>query len=181
MKTTPSRRGPSRRDLFKLLAAGGVAAVGSYALFAYPPWLNYDQSASQIRTPVAQSANISAEMRELVRYATLAASGHNTQPWTFTIAENAIDIHLDYARHLPALDPSDRELWVSLGAALLTGLRWWKAVGFRAMVTPRDLWNAGIIAPVVFGLLHALNVLGGSDPIATLLQMGEVAQFRMVR
>jgi len=48
MKTTPSRRGLSRRDLFKLLATGGVAAVDSYALFEYPPWLNYDQSASQV-------------------------------------------------------------------------------------------------------------------------------------
>ncbi|NTU80305.1 MAG: hypothetical protein HGA45_13175 [Chloroflexales bacterium] len=27
--------------MLKLLAAGGVTAAGGYALFEYPPWLNY--------------------------------------------------------------------------------------------------------------------------------------------
>ena len=36
---------------------------------------------------------MSAQMRELVRYATLAANGHNTQPWKFAIKEDAIEIH----------------------------------------------------------------------------------------
>ena len=63
---------------------------------------------------------MSAQMRELVRAATLAASGHNTQPWTFAITADGIDIHPDLARRLPAVDPSDRELWISLGCALET-------------------------------------------------------------
>jgi len=49
-------------------------------------------------------------MRELVRYASLAASGHNTQPWKFRIRENSLEIHPDYCRRLPTVDPSDREL-----------------------------------------------------------------------
>jgi hypothetical protein len=53
-------------------------------------------------------------MRELVRSATLAASGHNTQPWIFAITESAIEIRPDYTRRLPAVDPNDRELWISL-------------------------------------------------------------------
>ena len=55
--------------------------------------------------------------RELVRYATLAASSHNTQCWKFKIAENGIVILPDYARRCPAVDPDNHHLFVSLGAA----------------------------------------------------------------
>jgi hypothetical protein len=58
------------------------------------------------------------QMLELVRYATLAPNGHNTQPWKFAIQENTIQIHPDYSRRLPIVDPHDRELWISLGCAL---------------------------------------------------------------
>jgi hypothetical protein len=60
----------------------------------------------------------SNQMVELVRCATLAANSHNTQPWKFAIKENMIEIHPDYTRRLPAVDPHDRELWISLGCAL---------------------------------------------------------------
>lgn len=138
MDTTPPQPGLSRRDLFKLLAAAGVTAAGGYALFEYPPWLDYDQSASQIRTPVVQGGTAPAQLRELVRYATLAASGHNTQPWTFAISEHAIDIYPDYLRHLPVVDPGDRELWISLGCALENLLVAARAAGYAADVTYPD-------------------------------------------
>lgn len=77
-------------------------------------------------------------MRELVRYATLAASGHNTQPWTFAISDQAIEIHPDYSRHLPAVDLSDRELWISLGCALENLLVSAHAAGYAADVTYPD-------------------------------------------
>jgi hypothetical protein len=135
---TPLRPRLSRRDVLKLLAVAGVTAVGGYALFEYPPWLNYDQSASQIRTPAGLGVTIPAQMRELVRYATLAASGHNTQPWTFAISENAITIHPDYTRHLPTVDPSDRELWISLGCALENLIIAARAAGYVPEVTYPD-------------------------------------------
>jgi hypothetical protein len=118
MSKTPSRPTLSRRDFLTLLGAAGVTAAGGYALYTYAPWLDYDEQANQIRRPFEKDVTVSAHMRELVRYATLAASGHNTQPWQFVITENAIDIHPDYTRHLPAVDPNDRELWISLGCAL---------------------------------------------------------------
>lgn len=138
MNTTPSRPSLSRRDLLKLLAAAGVTAVGGYALFEYAPWLNYDQQANEIRSPSEQNATVSVHMRELVRYATLAASGHNTQPWKFAITENAIDIHPDVARHLPVVDPSDRELWMSLGCALENLLVAARAAGYAPDVSYPD-------------------------------------------
>jgi len=100
----------SRRDALKLLAVAGVATIGGYGLFEYTPWLDVDQSAVDTRRPLDKQPPIPAQMRELVRYATLAASGHNTQPWKFAISENAIEIYPDVVRHLPAVDPNDREL-----------------------------------------------------------------------
>jgi len=54
----------------------------------------------------------------LLRYAILAPSSHNTQPWLFRI--NAMDVELfaDRRRALRVIDPSDRELTISCGAAL---------------------------------------------------------------
>jgi nitroreductase len=54
----------------------------------------------------------------LLNYAILAPSSHNTQPWRFRI--NAMDVELfaDRRRALPVVDPHDRELTMSCGAAL---------------------------------------------------------------
>ncbi|HEY0847212.1 MAG TPA: Tat pathway signal protein [Noviherbaspirillum sp.] len=56
-------------------------------------------------------------MRELVRYATLAPSSHNTQCWKFAIGKNEISILPDFSRRCPVVDPDDHHLWVSLGCA----------------------------------------------------------------
>jgi hypothetical protein len=58
------------------------------------------------------------QMRELVRYATLAPSAHNSQPWSFDIGDREIRIFPDLSRRRPVADPGDRELWLSLGCAL---------------------------------------------------------------
>lgn len=55
--------------------------------------------------------------RELVRYATLAPSSHNTQCWKFRSEECAISVLPDLARRCPAVDPDDHHLFVSLGCA----------------------------------------------------------------
>ena len=55
--------------------------------------------------------------RELVRYATLAPSSHNTQCWKFAIEPHAITILPDLARRCPAVDPDNHHVFVSLGCA----------------------------------------------------------------
>lgn len=112
--------------------------AGGYALYTYTPWLNSDEPASQVRRPFEMSAVMATQMQELVRYATLAASGHNTQPWKFVIQENAIEIHPDISRHFPAVDPSDRELWISLGCALENLMVAARAAGYAPEVTYPD-------------------------------------------
>lgn len=138
MNKTQSRSVLNRRELFKLLGIAGIATLGGYALFETAPWLNYDLQAIKIRQPLEQDAATSAPLRELVRYATLAASGHNTQPWSFAITENVIDIHPDFTRRLPAVDPDNRELWISLGCALENLLVAARAAGYAPEVTYPD-------------------------------------------
>lgn len=55
-----------------------------------------------------------------LRYATLAPSGHNSQPWLFRIGDRIIDLFADRARALPVVDPHHRELIISCGTALGT-------------------------------------------------------------
>jgi hypothetical protein len=116
----------------------GVTVVGGYVLFEYTPWLNYDQQADYPRRPFEKDSTVPTQMRELVRYATLAANGHNTQPWRFAIIENAIEIHPDYVRRLPVVDPNDRELWISLGCALENLIVAARAAGYAPEVTYPD-------------------------------------------
>jgi hypothetical protein len=60
----------------------------------------------------------SSLLLELVRYATLAASSHNTQCWKFCVEEREISVLPDLSRRCPAVDPDDHHLFVSLGCAV---------------------------------------------------------------
>ncbi|MCF7885166.1 MAG: nitroreductase [Candidatus Marinimicrobia bacterium] len=54
-----------------------------------------------------------------LQYAAMAPSGHNTQPWQIEIREPGKWLLLfDKSRQLPAIDPNNRELMLSLGAFL---------------------------------------------------------------
>ncbi|HXG59617.1 MAG TPA: nitroreductase [Thermoanaerobaculia bacterium] len=57
-------------------------------------------------------------MKFLLRYAVLAPSTHNTQPWSFRITPDGIEVFADFSRRLMTLDPGDRELMLSVGAAV---------------------------------------------------------------
>jgi hypothetical protein len=58
----------------------------------------------------------------MLRYAVLAPSAHNTQPWKFRIVDKGVEVFADYSLRLPIIDPDDRELLMSVGAAI-TNLR----------------------------------------------------------
>lgn len=66
--------------------------------------------------------SFSDQVSFLLRYTVLAPSSHNTQPWIFRIADGGVEVFADYSRRLPLTDPDDRELLLSVGAAI-TNLR----------------------------------------------------------
>ena len=59
-----------------------------------------------------------AVLSRLLTAAALAPSGHNTQPWRFSVEGERITILPDPARRLPVVDPDNHALWISLGCAV---------------------------------------------------------------
>lgn len=81
--------------------------------------MNYEEATHRTwRHTAGGRADRSSLLLELVRYATLAASSHNTQCWKFRVEERAISILPDLSRRCPAVDPDDHHLFVSLGCAV---------------------------------------------------------------
>jgi nitroreductase len=88
----------------------------------------YEQAAREARLPLRATPRA----RELVRFATLAANSHNTQPWIFTAAADRITIEPDFSRRCLAVDPDDHHLFVSLGCAAENLVIAASALGLRA-------------------------------------------------
>ncbi|WP_254274991.1 Tat pathway signal protein [Halomonas sp. 3H] len=80
--------------------------------------MNYDEAVKHTWASETVPPHGEAErMRTLIRYATLAPSGHNTQCWRFRVEAGAIRILPDLTRRTPVVDPDDHHLYVSLGCA----------------------------------------------------------------
>jgi hypothetical protein len=75
------------------------------------PYLIDESEFYEIDDPAQQKAF-------LLRYAVLAPSGHNAQPWAFRVTDAGIEVYADYSRRLPVSDPRDRELMLSIGTAI---------------------------------------------------------------
>lgn len=75
-------------------------------------------------------ADEAAQMKEIIRYATLAPSGHNTQCWRFRIENRSLTILPDLSRRTPVVDPDDHHLFVSLGCAAENLVQAARAFGF---------------------------------------------------
>ena len=65
---------------------------------------------------------ISPKVKFLLDQARLAPSSHNSQPWSFKIGEDHLDIYADLKRKLKEGDKEGRMLFVSLGC-LITNLK----------------------------------------------------------
>lgn len=90
-----------------LAGAAGVGwrrAVGSMA--------GYEEYSRHLR-----EGAIRPGIHDVIRYATLAANSHNTQPWRFQVDDSSIDILPDLSHRTPVVDPDDHHLFVSLGCA----------------------------------------------------------------
>jgi hypothetical protein len=72
----------------------------------------------------------------LVRYARLAPSDHDTQPWRFVVADTHVDIVADLSRAMRLVDPHYREVTLSCAAAAETLLAAVRAYGYDGVITP---------------------------------------------
>ena len=79
----------------------------------------YDAAWRVDENDLAANAAPADKLRFALRYAVLAPSSHNTQPWRFIVDGETATLNADRLRALPVADPYDRELIISCGAALL--------------------------------------------------------------
>jgi hypothetical protein len=103
------------------------------------------------------------KLKFLLRYAILAPSNHNTQPWLFDLHDDHVDLIADRTRSLPATDPFDRELIISCGAAL--ALLQASAAGFGCELAVHrfpDPENSDLLARVSLKPRHGVGV--GRNP-----------------
>ena len=104
------------RRKFFIGSGAALVAVGGAAVFARARMGSMDDyAAAQVRLRSAFAAH--AGLNELIRFATLAPNGHNTQPWRFRAAADHIAILPDLTRRTPVVDPDDHHLFISLGCA----------------------------------------------------------------
>jgi hypothetical protein len=114
---------PTRRQVMLVSSA----LVGGAIVYVAKSWhsaaVRYDRAIEDIwrhterHSPNRSGIDLSATNRELIRYATLAPSSHNTQCWKFRSGDRQIDILPDWTRRCPAVDPDDHHLFISLGCA----------------------------------------------------------------
>jgi nitroreductase len=99
------------------------------------------------------TASIESRLCFLLRYAILAPSTKNSQPWAFSVQANRVHLIADLDRGQPIADPGSRELYISLGCALENLLVAAEHFGFRHGVTYfPELGNDELVATVVFAL-----------------------------
>ena len=106
-----SKKARSMSTRRQVIALGAASAVSACA--PEPASTTYDSLANAVRKPLAAHP----DMVDLVRYASLAANGHNTQAWRFAVTPKGVRILPDFSRRTPAVDPDDHHLFVSLGCA----------------------------------------------------------------
>ena len=100
-----------------MMGGGALALAGAPA-----GWLGLRQmgSLAEFNVSVADTRRAlqpAPDIQDLIRYATLAANNHNTQPWRFKPGPDGIDILPDLTRQLTAVDPDNHHLFASLGCA----------------------------------------------------------------
>ncbi|MBU8546924.1 MULTISPECIES: Acg family FMN-binding oxidoreductase [Roseomonadaceae] len=105
----------NRRSFLAGGAGLAIAGVGAafFVLRGMGSMEEYNASIAATRAALRQAP----ETNDLIRYATLAANSHNTQPWRFRISAGNIEILPDMARQIGIVDPDNHHLFASLGCA----------------------------------------------------------------
>jgi hypothetical protein len=146
----------TRRKFITSAAVAGLGGAGIFAFYSFRRGSQeYEQALKQIwRHGEPASGDAPAVLRELVRYATLAPSSHNTQCWKFRLGDKLVSIQPDYQRRCPIVDPDDHHLFVSLGCAAENLVQAASAMGFRG----EAVFKPGTTESVDISLVRATEV-----------------------
>jgi len=126
----------NRRSFIKQSIALGAAALGTGSVLSACSSSITRQDLMQKDTPHPATDMLQKAHVAILHHASLAPSGHNSQPWIVRIVSpHEWIIEIDPKRRLPSVDPHNREAMLSLGAftenlALAAG-----TLGFRADAT----------------------------------------------
>ncbi len=113
---------------------------------------NDDQTTSSgARVLTAALGLTSDQTRQVLTAACRAPSLHNSQPWTFRVDADRIEMHLEPARALPASDPDGREARLGCGAALFNLRLTLARYGVEAKVAVYPEGDGGPVAVVEYG------------------------------
>lgn len=80
------------------------------------------------------NGSIGLALRECVQAAIAAPSIYNSQPWQFRLRDGAIEVFADRRNLLNVIDPTGRELLMSVGAAVLNARVAMRALGRQPML-----------------------------------------------
>lgn len=112
---------------------------------------------------------VEEQARFLLRYAILAPSSHNSQPWRFRITGGVVEVLPDEERWLASADPDRRELFLSVGCAV-ANLR---VAARRFGFTPHVDYDTGDD-----DLAAVVTLLGGEEPSGRTLELFEAVTER---
>lgn len=118
---------------------------------------------------MTKSTTISERDLDLfVESARIAPSSHNTQPWLFSISENTLFFLVDDTRHLAVADPTDRELYASIGCAIANVLVEAASRGYKTdlKLFPKSE-NKQFVATVSFSKGNEKDELAKLQPFTT--------------
>lgn len=105
----------NRRNV--LIGSGGVIALAAGATWFGAVEMERAEDYARATSAMRNGLTAQPDTSEFIRYATLAANGHNSQPWRFAVKPGSITILPDFTRRTPVVDPDDHHLFVSLGCA----------------------------------------------------------------
>ena len=121
----------NRREFIKTLLSAGFV-LGSGSMINGCSGLKRNDLPDSFETE-RKEMRLDSSARHILYHASLAPSGHNSQPWRVRIeAPHSWIIEADSQRRLPCVDPQNRELFLSLGAfvenlSLAAGTMGWSA------------------------------------------------------
>jgi hypothetical protein len=105
----------TRRELLRGMGIGGIAAATATLLPACAA------ATATVRDPKPVGWPLGPDEERILAHAALAPSGHNAQPWVVRVlGPRRWTVGVDPGRRLPAIDPADRELVLSIGAFVET-------------------------------------------------------------